>query len=218
MENDIVLLKLEREIPFKKGFIQPAPLPEINFQPSNETACFVSGWGRSLNYRHKYQSESGVLRWAKVSVIEKCERIHYGSWGTVICARDGNTGTCYGDSGGPLVCLDEDNSFVITGVVSGVGYPCVERSIPSTYTIVTRHLDWIKANMEKDVTAGEKHCSLPKWMMNTDIAREEKNCSLPTWMIESNQDEFKFLDFIKDPYQSDQFKAFALKIHYPSFL
>ena len=183
LENDIVLLKLEREIPFKEDFIQPACLPETNFKPSNETTCYVSGWGKSnnndLNDLQDDPNKPLVLRWAKVPVIEECEKLFFSSrnYGddTVICASDENKATCKGDSGGPLVCLDEDKSLVITGVVSGGPIsPCADPKVQSAahQTRVTHHLDWIKANLETNVSHGEKHCSLPKWMQTTQDADE----------------------------------------------
>ena len=168
LENDIVLLKLEREIPFKEDFIQPACLPETNFKPSNETTCYVSGWGKSnnndLNDLQDDPNKPLVLRWAKVPVIEECEKYI----GAIICASDESRGACYGDSGGPLVCLGEDNSFVIAGVVSNAGGGCADPKHPTFHTSITHHLDWIKSNMEQVVNRGEKKiCSLPRWMEST---------------------------------------------------
>ena len=170
MDYDIVLLKLQHEIPFEEGSVQPACLPNADFNPSAGTRCFVSGWGHT-----EYDSDEPMpdfLHWVQVYVVDQSECVEmFKSKGPIhdnmICANDEGKDACQGDSGGPFVCMDGDVP-VITGAVS-FGEGCADPKFPGVYARVTPHLDWIKANMETNEsgtegTDGDNDCPYPEWI------------------------------------------------------
>lgn len=65
----------------------------------------------------------------------------------MICAGlDCGKGTWAGDSGGPLMLPIHQNGsfpFYQVGVVS-FGYDCAKKNVPSIYSKVQYHADWIK--------------------------------------------------------------------------
>ena len=51
-----------------------------------------------------------------------------------------------GDSGSPLVVEQQDSIWSLAGVVSG-GVGCGAKQYPGIYVDVSRHLEWILANV-----------------------------------------------------------------------
>ena len=185
MDYDIVILKLQYEIPFEEGFVQPACLPDADFNPSAGSKCFVSGWGDI-----EYDSESpmpDILNWVRVQVIDqdKCIEMYQSSGpinDNMICANDEGKDSCQGDSGGPLICMDGEVP-VITGAVS-FGEGCADPNFPGVYARVAPHLDWIKAILQQpdddeiEGTDGSNHgqheCPYPEWISD-DYCDDETN-------------------------------------------
>ncbi|KAF4517251.1 hypothetical protein B566_EDAN011635 [Ephemera danica] len=96
---------------------------------------------------------SKELRYVNVTVITNRECKN--SFGPIITSSklctdslnaNGNEGTCNGDSGGPLIITEpSDGEPTLIGVVSFGAESC-EAGVPSAYTRVTSHLDWIANN------------------------------------------------------------------------
>ena len=150
LDNDIVILKLEKAIKFNKNR-QPACLPSDDFEPEVGSTCFVSGWGSLKEGANKLPKK---LQYVGVPMIsnQACNDA-YADYGGItdnmICAgfEEGGKDSCQGDSGGPFICM-ENGTPVITGVVSwGVG--CARAEYPGVYAKVTNYLPWIKANLEQ---------------------------------------------------------------------
>ena len=147
-DYDIVLLKLQHEISFEEGVIQPACLPEVNFIPSNGTKCFASGWG---HYDYYNQNQHDMLSpyslsWVEAFIVDQNECIrqyqhHESITDNMICASDEEGKYQFG---GAVVCLDGDVPVVIG--VANIGY----HNYPGIFARVAPHLDWIKANMENN--------------------------------------------------------------------
>jgi secreted trypsin-like serine protease len=66
----------------------------------------------------------------------------------IICAGEmaGGKDACQGDSGGPLF-ISSQGRFVQLGIVSW-GEGCARPKLPSIYTRVASHVDWIKQNVK----------------------------------------------------------------------
>ena len=152
-ENDIAMLKLERNVRSFGLSVQPACLPaqDLDYTSTNAT---VAGWGTI----YFGGPTSNILQEVTVGVWrnEDCHR-NYNRLGrnvlsTMMCAGDnGDTGqdACQGDSGGPLNCPATNNfnipQFELCGIVSW-GARCAEKEFPGVYTRVSKYIDWIEAN------------------------------------------------------------------------
>ncbi|KAJ8672960.1 hypothetical protein QAD02_004221 [Eretmocerus hayati] len=152
LENDIAILKLDKEVKFTDE-IHPICLPSANDFRTEDiegTNPFVAGWGLT-----QFQgSASAVLRETQVPVVDTAtcrksyEQKNMMIDDRVICAGDTVLGqdSCQGDSGGPLMA-PKNLTFYLIGVVSS-GYKCAEPGFPGIYTRVTSFLDFIASNMK----------------------------------------------------------------------
>uniref|UniRef100_A0A4W6DH66 trypsin n=1 Tax=Lates calcarifer TaxID=8187 RepID=A0A4W6DH66_LATCA len=145
-ENDIALVKLEK-LPFSEECLMenPAVTPVCVpwttqlFHPNH--TCTISGWGQTSGGRL-----SLVLQWARVPLVEDCERFYNDSFKPgMICAGnlDGSVDACQGDNGGPLVCEDELGVSYLWGIVSW-RQGCVPSRSPGIYTQVAHYFEWIR--------------------------------------------------------------------------
>ncbi|GLD69449.1 complement factor I-like protein [Lates japonicus] len=145
-ENDIALVKLEK-LPFREEClmenpaITPVCVPWTTqlFHPNH--TCTISGWGQTSGDRL-----SLVLQWARVPLVEDCERFYNDSFKPgMICAGnlDGSVDACQGDNGGPLVCEDELGVSYLWGIVSW-RQGCVPSRSPGIYTQVAHYFEWIR--------------------------------------------------------------------------
>lgn len=75
----------------------------------------------------------------------RCNVAYQGYVGqSMICAGfdSGGQDACNGDSGGPLFYLNDDNYFIVAGVVSW-GAGCARPGYPGVYTEVADYRDWV---------------------------------------------------------------------------
>ncbi|XP_062827049.1 transmembrane protease serine 12 isoform X2 [Anolis carolinensis] len=134
-ENDVALFKLIKPVKYN-AYIQPICLPETSLLLTDETPCYISGWGST--------KENGVgehiLQEAQVDIIPLriCNKFDWYAGAislNTICAgsASGNVDSCQGDSGGPLVCYFPNASrYYLLGITSaGVG--CGRPKYPGLY-------------------------------------------------------------------------------------
>ena len=97
--------------------------------------------------------ETDQLKYTKVKIVkmrpnEYCQQ--YSSSAklqgkNIICAGNSDTNhrdACKGDSGGPLACV-QNNTMILTGIVSHGNVCGGEKFFPGFYTRVKYYLDWI---------------------------------------------------------------------------
>ncbi|XP_028292097.1 transmembrane protease serine 3 [Gouania willdenowi] len=150
LDYDIALMKLSNPLTFN-GLVEPICLPNHGEVFEEGTMCWISGWGAT----EEDGETSLLLRSAMVPLISTrtCNQaeIYRGlisSW--MICAGflEGGVDSCQGDSGGPLAC--EDTSvWKLVGTTSW-GRGCALRNKPGVYTRITRSLNWIHQQMERE--------------------------------------------------------------------
>ncbi|XP_031780170.1 venom protease isoform X2 [Nasonia vitripennis] len=151
-ENDIAILRLDRDVEFTKA-IHPICLPiEKNLRNRDfvGTYPFVAGWG-ATSYEGE---ESDVLQEVQVPVVsnEQCKK-DYAAKRVVIDERvlcagwpNGGKDACQGDSGGPLM-WPKQTTYYLIGVVS-TGSKCATAQFPGIYSRVTHFLNFIISNMK----------------------------------------------------------------------
>ncbi|CAH0713669.1 unnamed protein product, partial [Brenthis ino] len=157
LENDILVLTLDRTVPFGE-FIRPACLwsGDTDLSRIVGTSGVVAGWGAS-EFGTGGMGEPLMVRMPIVSTTtcraSKAE-FHRITSSNTLCAGDRNgSGPCLGDSGGGLYILD-NGRWRLRGVVS--------KSLPSddpeyscnlneyiVFTDTAQYLPWIKDIMSK---------------------------------------------------------------------
>ncbi|KAJ7993079.1 hypothetical protein DPEC_G00268710 [Dallia pectoralis] len=130
MENDIMLLKLEKKASVN-DHVRIIDLPQTRDEKA-PTNCLVSGWGLC-----KKGEDVGCQRLQEVNVTLVYNRKNAPG---EICS-EGPKSPAQGDSGGPLVCGD-----VAYGVVSGGVHD--NNKDYAIYTNITHYLDWIHRIMK----------------------------------------------------------------------
>jgi secreted trypsin-like serine protease len=144
--NDIAVLRLDRNLPYRRANLPNANDPALYAQGTNAT---VVGWGRTA----EGGARSGVLRKATVPIIGDagCSS-SYDTYDarTMLCAGfpQGGVDACQGDSGGPLVV---DGTLI--GVVSW-GQGCAEPGKPGVYTRVATYVDDLRAQSRAGLPLG----------------------------------------------------------------
>ncbi|NXT79216.1 TMPSC protease, partial [Zapornia atra] len=146
LENDIALFELDPAVRYS-DYIQPICLPSrLPPLADNQTACFISGWGRTS----EKGKASAVLKEAQVEIIPSSICNHPDVYrvmvnSNMICAGSwsGGTDTCQGDSGGPLACYYPGaNRFHLLGIASfGIG--CGRPHLPGVYVRLSQYRTWI---------------------------------------------------------------------------
>ncbi|XP_019487007.1 PREDICTED: transmembrane protease serine 11D isoform X1 [Hipposideros armiger] len=143
-ENDIAVLKLERDISFTKN-IHRVCLPVATQNISPGSMAYVTGWG-SKRYGGQTVQD---LQQGQVTIISNdvCnEPLSYNGavLSGMLCAGlpYGGVDACQGDSGGPLVQEDSRQLWFLVGIVSW-GDNCGLADKPGVYTRVMAYRDWI---------------------------------------------------------------------------
>ncbi|XP_058981501.1 uncharacterized protein LOC109611842 [Musca domestica] len=151
--NDIALIKLDRNVEFKKH-IEPICLPIFSnsVQTQPEDHFLIAGWGFT-----EKGSTSNVLLKAPVKQlpVSTCSQEYSIELSLTrhLCAGDDVLGrdTCGGDSGGPLIQFVPYNGkrrFVQYGVVASGRYACIlKTTLPGVYTNVSNFMPWITHNI-----------------------------------------------------------------------
>ncbi|XP_019890743.2 serine protease grass [Musca domestica] len=151
--NDISLIKLDRNVEFKKH-IEPICLPIFSnsVQTQPEDHFLIAGWGFT-----EKGSTSNVLLKAPVKQlpVSTCSQEYSIELSLTrhLCAGDDVLGrdTCGGDSGGPLIQFVPYNGkrrFVQYGVVASGRYACIlKTTLPGVYTNVSNFMPWITHNI-----------------------------------------------------------------------
>ncbi|XP_062977532.1 transmembrane protease serine 12-like [Elgaria multicarinata webbii] len=162
-ENDVALFKLSKSVIYS-DYIQPICLPNTSVLLTDETTCYISGWGL------KYEHGSYLLQEAQIGVIplEICNRYDWYA-GSVsrnhLCAgsETGSVDSCQGDSGGPLMCyFPSDTKYYLIGITSyGIG--CGRPKQPGVYVHIANYRRWIDRHVRlfnKTTTCSitVKHC------------------------------------------------------------
>ncbi|XP_037373005.1 glandular kallikrein-3, submandibular-like isoform X2 [Talpa occidentalis] len=140
--HDLMLLRLEQPADLS-GAVQVLELPTQ--EPHLWSACYVSGWG-SL---HPAETEKIPNRLHCVDLAllptQLCQSVFMDKVTDVmLCAGrlKGGKDACKGDSGSPLVC-----GGVLHGIMSWGGTPCGREQVPSVYSKLLPHLQWIQSTI-----------------------------------------------------------------------
>lgn len=144
--NDIGLIILSENVAYS-DYIQPICLPLNNIDLPIGTYLYVSGWGKT-----PYSSSNPIKLKAKVPIVNssECNRIYESQKinlndGQICIGGEKGIDSCRGDSGGPVMFQD-DNFFIIYGMVSFGPTACGSKGYPSIYTKVGYYLNWILSN------------------------------------------------------------------------
>nr|XP_056713824.1 transmembrane protease serine 11C-like [Euleptes europaea] len=145
-EYDIAVAEISPPVQFSAE-VHRVCLPEATQVFSDNTSCFVTGWGALKDDGPSVDE----LRETKVKIIgnEVCNRrevYNHAISPGMLCAGylAGGSDACQGDSGGPLVTPDSRDRMYLVGIVSW-GDECAKPNKPGVYTRVTYYRDWIAA-------------------------------------------------------------------------
>ncbi|RZC37509.1 Trypsin domain containing protein, partial [Asbolus verrucosus] len=143
--NDIALVELEQPVATFSDYIRPACLYTKDDDPGE---FVIPGWGELDSTSRR----SNILQKATVSSVPfpECNRRYLKSYSWKLTDEDGqlcavgNTSdTCSGDSGGPLQ-MRNSKAAVVVGITSTGGGICGSTFVPTIYTKIYKHLNWIE--------------------------------------------------------------------------
>lgn len=152
-DNDIALIKLDREANITSAVEVVRFLRSGGTNPTTDEGAETAGWGASNNLG----SRPDKLKELTVELVNPmfCSRSDYfGSRFTsnMMCAhhvyskagsrRQQKEDTCDGDSGGPLLFKG-----VVVGIVSNGGIKCGQLRKPGIYTVVSHYTEWLDGIM-----------------------------------------------------------------------
>lgn len=146
-QNDIALLRLNRDADFRRNNVRPICLP-VGFNSTlPRKKVVVTGWG---------MTETGLRSQALLQVkltianLPDCAQVYKGKakiWHKQLCAGGSRVSdACTGDSGGPLQLASnfKDSAKNIQfGIVSFGQRGCAIAGVPGVYTSVVYYMDWI---------------------------------------------------------------------------
>ncbi|XP_063284157.1 chymotrypsin-like elastase family member 1 [Pelobates fuscus] len=145
---DIAVLHLASSASLN-SYVKLATLPNNGAVLSNNYACTITGWGRTVTGG----SLPSILQQAPLPVVAQstCSTSSY--WGstvksTMVCAGgNGAQAGCQGDSGGPLNCA-VNGVYQVHGVTSFVSSSgCNAYLKPTVFTRVSAYISWINSNI-----------------------------------------------------------------------
>ncbi|XP_064473610.1 chymotrypsinogen B2-like [Ornithodoros turicata] len=118
--KDVAVIKLKDKVKFSNS-IQPACLPGIGDEVSENDTVYATGWGRTDAWDST--SRAAVLMQAELAVLshERCNRDFRPpsrpAPDYAICTRPVQGTVCQHDSGGPLVRKSADGRWILEGVL-----------------------------------------------------------------------------------------------------
>lgn len=152
-QNDITLIKVNKDIDFRTYFIRPVCLPfykEYEVEPPrNTTRGIVAGWGRT---HWNKAAGSTILQEVTlpISTNEDCQNVY--NRRVMISEKQLCAGgimgqdSCGGDSGGPLMfpyAVNKIPRMFQLGVVSFGPVQCGAGGLPGVYARTSEYLPWI---------------------------------------------------------------------------
>jgi len=161
LDNDIAVIKVDRNINLNHRYVNAACLPSCNnqfdykFTNGTGTRCWVAGWGKD-EYDGSFQF---VQHKVHVPIVDRARcnqdlkfKLNQQQFGvgdrfnlspSELCAgTETGKDACTGDGGSPLVCQASDGRWTVVGLVSwGIG--CATE-IPGVYVNVAHFRDWIE--------------------------------------------------------------------------
>ncbi|KAK6028799.1 trypsin, partial [Ostertagia ostertagi] len=146
--HDLAILEIEHPGIRFDDWTQPICLPSRQFVYHKGRKCVASGWGSvGLSYPKRLQA-------AVVPIIDRAEcmnssRIYTSMSRSAFCAGylEGGVDSCQGDSGGPLACQEDNEPYVLAGVISW-GDGCAQKAQPGIYTMIAPYLSWIEGILQ----------------------------------------------------------------------
>lgn len=141
IDNDFALLELETPITFSET-IQPAKLPQANYDIPDGTMLSSSGWGATFEPQSVWNLRRVELPKVNIDYCLKTNHLNGNHREQKICAgfdEDGKS-ICIGDYGGPLTTADG----TLVGIASFIR-DCGKKQYPGIYSRVTTALDWINS-------------------------------------------------------------------------
>ena len=141
--NDIALIKLKGPLPVE--YVNRVTNSELDYTSPGKKAYLI-GWGDIL-YGDGTIFPDNLME-VEVPIVSKedCIKV-YGSYlikSYNICDgyEEGGKDSCQGDSGGPLLVKDDENNFLVAGLVSWAN-GCAEPNYYGVNTRVSQYEDWI---------------------------------------------------------------------------
>lgn len=141
--NDIALIKLKEPLPVE--YANRVTNSELDYTSPGKKAYLI-GWGDIL-YGDGTLFPQNLME-VEVPIVSKedCIKV-YGSYlikSYNICDgyEEGGKDSCQGDSGGPLLVKDDEDNFLVAGLVSWAN-GCAEPNYYGVNTRVSQYEDWI---------------------------------------------------------------------------
>lgn len=146
-QNDIALLRLDRDADLKPKNVRPICLP-VGFNSTlPKKKVTVTGWGTT-----EYGRRSEALLQVKLPIVgtAQCAQAYKGKtqiWYKQMCAGGNKSvDACTGDSGGPLqisMLFKGEVKTIQLGIVSFGLRGCGIEGVPGVYTNVVYYMNWI---------------------------------------------------------------------------
>ncbi|XP_045452165.1 transmembrane protease serine 11D-like [Melitaea cinxia] len=144
--NDLALLRLANVVQSSEtiGIVR---LPYLDMVASNFAGlgAIISGWGIATD---GVTFVSPTLRELLMTVITDplCNTTYFNNLPpNVICGFSTSSGTCKGDNGGPMTIFSTaTQETILVGVATFVSSSGCNNNLPSVFTRVQLHLDWIQ--------------------------------------------------------------------------
>lgn len=152
INNDIALIKLDRQVKFKTH-IKPICLPidKNSRDIAYDQSFYISGWGTTEQNQPSSVLLKAVIKRKDLSVCRSYYKSAPVSENHICAVGDGILHTCRGDSGGPLFFRNPFKDYVRYvqyGIVSFGGQRCgTSNDQPGVFASVLNMLPWITQNL-----------------------------------------------------------------------